>query len=393
MGNMPEFSMAKVATLPSKEESYRDYFKRPLMASNFQVAEAVPGNKRSRTSSTDEHHGVQILAHMAANEVERAYKMRTIGSYEKCATPHSKFEQITDSRAPTTSTSFTKTNQQGVSCARPSYTFQHATAATAHLSSEQPELYAHNTQAQPPSVTEAHARKIGKVWYNGQPGPVYRHSASTTQYQMLAHQSHQILPNPYVVGIPTHAQQPYRMAPIPQTAPQMSNTGIVAARCGMKNCEKNYRPTTMGRFERQNIQTCEPVGRSQYGAVSGADQGPNSERELTFQQLQQHFTKPLEQVRLLLAFPERFRLFHNIFPFFFQAARELGLCSTLLKKYCRKLGIKRWPYRQVTSLQKSLESLQTTFRNRAQKGTLSAEEQQVCWLVFVETLHRLIRTQ
>ena len=35
-----------------------------------------------------------------------------------------------------------------------------------------------------------------------------------------------------------------------------------------------------------------------------------------------------------------------------QAANELGICTTLLKKICRQHGIKRWPYRKVTSIQK-----------------------------------------
>ena len=35
-----------------------------------------------------------------------------------------------------------------------------------------------------------------------------------------------------------------------------------------------------------------------------------------------------------------------------QAASELGICTTLLKKICRQHGIKRWPYRKVTSIHK-----------------------------------------
>lgn len=32
------------------------------------------------------------------------------------------------------------------------------------------------------------------------------------------------------------------------------------------------------------------------------------------------------------------------------AAKELEICTTVLKKICRKNGVKRWPYRQVNSL-------------------------------------------
>ncbi|KAG5176510.1 RWP-RK domain-containing protein [Tribonema minus] len=40
------------------------------------------------------------------------------------------------------------------------------------------------------------------------------------------------------------------------------------------------------------------------------------------------------------------------------AAHKLGMCVTALKKICRQHGIKRWPFRQVQSLQKTIESLQ-----------------------------------
>ena len=39
-------------------------------------------------------------------------------------------------------------------------------------------------------------------------------------------------------------------------------------------------------------------------------------------------------------------------------AKELKICTTILKKICRKLSIKRWPYRQIKSLSKSIQTLE-----------------------------------
>jgi len=39
------------------------------------------------------------------------------------------------------------------------------------------------------------------------------------------------------------------------------------------------------------------------------------------------------------------------------ASKELGICTTLLKKICRRNGIARWPYRKIRSLDKKKESL------------------------------------
>ncbi|KAF0699413.1 Aste57867_10021 [Aphanomyces stellatus] len=41
-------------------------------------------------------------------------------------------------------------------------------------------------------------------------------------------------------------------------------------------------------------------------------------------------------------------------------AREFGVCTTLFKKICRKSGIRRWPYRKISSLSKTIEAIQDT---------------------------------
>ena len=41
------------------------------------------------------------------------------------------------------------------------------------------------------------------------------------------------------------------------------------------------------------------------------------------------------------------------------AARELDIGLTLLKKRCRELGLKRWPYRKLKSMDKLLHSIES----------------------------------
>lgn len=40
-------------------------------------------------------------------------------------------------------------------------------------------------------------------------------------------------------------------------------------------------------------------------------------------------------------------------------ARELGVCTTFLKKQCRTLGLKRWPYRKIRGIKAQLNKLET----------------------------------
>jgi hypothetical protein len=41
-----------------------------------------------------------------------------------------------------------------------------------------------------------------------------------------------------------------------------------------------------------------------------------------------------------------------------EVARQLGTCTTALKKVCRRYKIQKWPYRQIRSLTKSIQSLE-----------------------------------
>ncbi|KAL7694336.1 putative RWP-RK domain-containing protein [Plasmopara halstedii] len=58
-------------------------------------------------------------------------------------------------------------------------------------------------------------------------------------------------------------------------------------------------------------------------------------RELTLEKLRPHFGRPIVDV-----------------------ARAFGICTTFLKKICRRCGIKRWPHRQIRSLNRTIEMLE-----------------------------------
>ena len=48
-----------------------------------------------------------------------------------------------------------------------------------------------------------------------------------------------------------------------------------------------------------------------------------------------------------------------------EVARQLNVCPTLFKKICRKNNICRWPYRQIRSITKSLQSVEIASTNPA----------------------------
>ena len=68
------------------------------------------------------------------------------------------------------------------------------------------------------------------------------------------------------------------------------------------------------------------------------------------------------------------------------AARHFGICTTLFKKVCRRLHIKKWPYRQINCLANRVSTLQyhlTERRNISDSAKLSYKEQ-------IDTLHARI---
>lgn len=65
-------------------------------------------------------------------------------------------------------------------------------------------------------------------------------------------------------------------------------------------------------------------------------------KQLTIEDLRQHFDKPIAE-----------------------AAFNFGICTTLLKKICRKIGVKRWPCRQIRSLTKTIRALEVQLAKTA----------------------------
>ena len=66
----------------------------------------------------------------------------------------------------------------------------------------------------------------------------------------------------------------------------------------------------------------------------------NNQIILSKQDIIKHFDKPLKE-----------------------AAKELGLSESVLKKYCRKFDIHRWPYRKVKSLKNIVEVCEENKKN------------------------------
>lgn len=56
-----------------------------------------------------------------------------------------------------------------------------------------------------------------------------------------------------------------------------------------------------------------------------------------------------------------------------EVARHFNTCTTALKKICRKLNINKWPYRQILSLTKSIQSLEMASLNEALDDDLKAQ--------------------
>ena len=67
----------------------------------------------------------------------------------------------------------------------------------------------------------------------------------------------------------------------------------------------------------------------------GPRSGPGKKQGLTFELVSRYFSMPIKQ-----------------------AARELNVGLTVLKKRCRELGIPQWPHRKVKSLQTLIDNVQ-----------------------------------
>jgi len=54
-----------------------------------------------------------------------------------------------------------------------------------------------------------------------------------------------------------------------------------------------------------------------------------------------------------------------------QAAKQLGVCVTVLKRICRRKGIARWPYRKLKSINKMIDSIEEYSADQGEPGKVS----------------------
>lgn len=62
-----------------------------------------------------------------------------------------------------------------------------------------------------------------------------------------------------------------------------------------------------------------------------------------------------------------------------EASEELGVSTTIVKRLCRKFGIKRWPYRQINAINKSIGMLRQVL------AVMQTSETASCKFVEVRT--------
>ncbi|CAD6242406.1 unnamed protein product [Miscanthus lutarioriparius] len=115
-------------------------------------------------------------------------------------------------------------------------------------------------------------------------------------------------------------------------------------------------------IESANVQTVAEIpGRRCVGSSE-------TKKELTFEQVSRHFSVTIKQ-----------------------AARELNVGVTVLKKQCRKLGIPRWPHRKVKSLQKLVDNVQNGARVLRGLGKENAQENGHLTRSLVEFLQQTVK--
>lgn len=84
-------------------------------------------------------------------------------------------------------------------------------------------------------------------------------------------------------------------------------------------------------------------------------------RSITKEALQEHFHLPMEE-----------------------AAHLWGVSTTIVKRVCRAFGIERWPYRQIQSARKRIETLQEKLRSSS-RGEADRERLNVRYLYIFST--------
>ncbi|XP_020255495.1 protein RKD1-like isoform X1 [Asparagus officinalis] len=105
--------------------------------------------------------------------------------------------------------------------------------------------------------------------------------------------------------------------------------------------EENHRPWESTHMTKKRNLIEENNGKEKELCIRGS----RDEKNLTFEEVSKYFYMPITQ-----------------------AARELHVGLTLLKKKCRELGIPRWPHRKMKSLQALIKNVQELEREEGEAG-------------------------
>jgi hypothetical protein len=74
----------------------------------------------------------------------------------------------------------------------------------------------------------------------------------------------------------------------------------------------------------------------------------------------------------LFSFEEIREVFHVPLA---QAAKDLGICATMLKQHCRRMGLEKWPYRQIKKFTTQLQKVEAV--SRKDPATVVANEAKI----------------
>ncbi|CAI5499905.1 unnamed protein product [Closterium sp. Naga37s-1] len=98
------------------------------------------------------------------------------------------------------------------------------------------------------------------------------------------------------------------------------------------------------------------------GVDEGWEEGVEEEMERGWQGYQAAVCDDAREKSGRIQLPDLAKHFHLPIN---EAARELGICPTVLKKICRRHGMRRWPHRKIRSIERIIATLEETIAGGA----------------------------